>query len=354
LDLPNDLKEQAASFTSAMDRLDISAPDLVLPGLTGGDTNLSAALPDLTYSVDGQSFPDINLPETGLGDVIQEVSQYTSQLSELPTSLDEASSLAESQVKNLSQVSDVAGQLGEARDLTEMTGSLPSQEEIKKELVQETQKQAINHFQGREQQLQSAMETLAKYKKKYSSLQGLDQIPKRKPNEMRGKPLIERLLPGITLQVHRKDAWMTDFNPYVGYRFNTRLTLGAGWNQRIAYDPDRNEFDPDLRIYGPRLFGDFMIGQGFSARVEPEYINTWVPPQFSSGNSDAQGREWVFTTMAGIKKEYRFIQNVKGTMLLLYNLYDPHYRSPYGDKLMVRFGFEFPKGKKRKGPGGKA
>ena len=29
-------------------------------------------------------------------------------------------------------------------------------------------------------------------------------------------------------------------------------------------------------------------------------------------------------------------------MLLLYNIHDPHHRSPYGDKLMVRFGFEFP------------
>jgi hypothetical protein len=96
------------------------------------------------------------------------------------------------------------------------------------------------------------------------------------------------------------------------------------------------------------LFGDFAIGQGFSSRLEPEYMNTRVPPQFSSGNTDANGREWVFSTIVGIKKEYTFLRNVKGTMMLLYNLHDPHHRSPYGDKLMMRFGFEFARKKASK------
>ena len=104
-------------------------------------------------------------------------------------------------------------------------------------------------------------------------------------------------------------------------------------------------------MYGPRLFGDFVIGQGFSARLESEYMNTRIPPRFASGNADPEGREWVYSTMAGIKKDYRFLGKVKGTMFLLYNLHDTKHHSPYADKLMVRFGFEFPMKKSRAGTG---
>jgi hypothetical protein len=250
----------------------------------------------------------------------------------------------------ISEVTEISEQLIEVGEVTEMAGSLPDQQAVKEELTRKAKQQAIDHFQGKEEQLQKAMETLAKYKQKYSKLEGLDQIPKKKSNEMRGKPLVERVVPGIALQIHRKDAWMVDFNVYAGYRFNPRLIVGAGWNQRVAYDADEPQFEPDLRIFGPRLFGEFAVGQGFSGRLESECMNTRVPPQFASGNADADGREWVFSTVAGIKKEYRFLRKVKGTMMLLYNLHDPNHRSPYADKLMVRFGFEFEMKKKPKRP----
>ena len=71
-------------------------------------------------------------------------------------------------------------------------------------------------------------------------------------------------------------------------------------------------------------------------------MNTRLPPQFSSRNADPNVREWVFTIMAGVKKEFRFFKNIKGTVMLVYNLHDPQHRSPYVDKLTTRFGFEFP------------
>jgi len=46
--------------------------------------------------------------------------------------------------------------------------------------------------------------------------------------------------------------------------------------------------------------------------------------------------------MAGIKKEYRFLKSVRGTVFILFNLYDPKHKSPYGDVMNSRFGFEFP------------
>lgn len=78
-------------------------------------------------------------------------------------------------------------QLGELKD---MAGKMQDPNALKDQAVQ----QAVNHFAGKEEQLQKAMETMAKYKQKYGSLESLSDIPKRRPNEMRDKPLRERLL----------------------------------------------------------------------------------------------------------------------------------------------------------------
>src|SRR5690606_1096996 len=285
---------------------------------------------------------NIEVKDVDLGKVGEEISEYQDQIADLPASMEEASSIAEEQATKIVEANGISDQLEEVEGITEMAGSLPDEEAVKDELLQKAQQQAVDHFQGKEEQLQKAMETLAKYKQKYSKLEGLDQIPKKKPNAMRGKPFVERLVPGIALQIHRKDAWMVDFNLYTGYRFNPRLTAGVGWNQRVAYNANEYEFDPDLRVFGPRLYGEFGVGEGFSVRLESEYMNTRIPPRFTSGNADSNGREWVYSTMAGIKKEYRFLRKVKGTMMLLYNLHDREHRSPYAEKLMIRFGFEFP------------
>ena len=347
LGLPSALEEKGQALTSIVNELDVSLPKTDIPLALQED--LPPGLPGLENPLGDQGVPGLEsivVKEVNLGEVGEQVSQYQDQLSTLPSDMEEASSLAEEQGMKIVQVNEISDQIGETTKIAEMAGTMPDQQAVKDELVQKAQQQAIDHFQGKEEQLQKAMETLAKYKQKYSKLEGLDQIPKKKSNEMRGKLFIERLVPGIALQIHRKDAWMVDFNVYAGYRFNPRLIVGAGWNQRVAYDADEHQFEPNLRIFGPRLFGEFAVGQGFSGRLESEYMNTRVPPQFASGNADADGREWVFSTMAGIKKEYRFLRKVKGTMMLLYNLHDPHHRSPYADKLMLRFGFEFEMKKK--------
>ena len=375
LALPDELKEKASVLTSKIDGLDAALPTNKLPDLSlsksvpgmdipgvdipGLDNPLGAnplgkgSLPDIP-AIDGQlpdtSLPNLDLPDTGVGEVTEQVKQVTGAI---PGSTEDVPGAVEKQVMKLDQVSGVQGQIGEAEKIKGGLGDtggidIKDQEAMKKQVMEKAKKQAVDHFAGKEKQLQEAMEKLAKYKKKYSSVQSIADLPKKRPNEMHGKPLVERLVPGIALQLHRKGDWLVDFNPYLGYRFSGRLTAGIGWNQRVAYNVDLNAFNPDLRIYGPRAFGAYRIGKGFSGWLETEYMNTWVPPRFSSNPNDPNAREWVSSTMAGLKKEYRFIKSVKGTVFILYNLYDPRHRSPYGDRLNMRIGFEFPMKKKKK------
>src|SRR5690606_22360598 len=129
-----------------------------------------------------------------------------------------------------------------------------------------------------QQQLSAAMEKIAKYKQKYSSVNSIKDLAKKPPNPMKGKPLIERIIPGINSQILTKNDLLVDFNPYAGYRFTGRLTAGAGWNYRLAYNERDNNFNKAARIYGPRAFGEFKIGKGFTGHFSIEVMNTNTPP----------------------------------------------------------------------------
>ncbi|HEX5171924.1 MAG TPA: hypothetical protein VFW11_22245 [Cyclobacteriaceae bacterium] len=365
LDLPKELAEKSGQLTSLVDKYDATIPDTSSPDLNVGG-NLSLDLPKIDNPLSGRSLPginnplsgqqlptapemnlpdanlpDVNIPSTDINGVSDQISQYQNKITEAgPQNLEDVQAIAEKEASNYAQLGDVQKQMSEADQLANIS-QLKDEKAVKEKLKEEVKKQAVNHFAGKEQQLQQAMEQMSKYKKKYESVQSLAELPKKQPNPLHNKPFIERLVPGIALQIHRKDAWMVDFNPYVGYRFNEHLTAGLGWNQRIAYNFDINEFQQHFQIFGPRVYGEYKVGKGFSGRLEAEYMKTIVPSQFSSGQTDDKGREWVFSTMAGLKKDYRFVGRVKGTVMLMYNLYDPSNRSPY-ERLNMRFGFEFP------------
>lgn len=341
LALPDELKGKTDELIAMVDKLDVSLPDAEFPELDFGELNFG----DIKNPLSGTTLPelkDLNL-STDLNELTDQVKPIQEKISDVvPENINDLPSTIEDEASKMVQLDDVQKQMGEVDDLKEIAGQLNDAEAVKEKLQEEIQQQAVDHFAGKEQQLEKAMETLAKYKKKYASVQSLEDLPKKRPNPMHDKPFVERLVPGIAIQIHRKDIWLVDFNPYLGYRFNERLTAGLGWNQRLGYNFEENEFQPELRIFGPRVYGEFMVAKGFSGRLELEYMKTTVPSQFSSGKTDEKGREWVFGTMVGLKKEYSFVKSIKGTVMLLYNIYDPDHRSPYGDKLNMRFGFEFP------------
>jgi hypothetical protein len=219
---------------------------------------------------------------------------------------------------------------------------------MEKLAMEQVQKQAVNHFAGKEKELQSAMSQINKYKKKYASLSSIKDIPKRARNTMHGKPLIERLVPGISLQVLKKGTALIDFNPQAGYRFNGRLTVGTGWNERIGFLRYAHVTLKD-RIYGPRTFAEFKFKKGFAVRGDIEAMNTIVPPLITGINSaDPSSRHWVWGVFGGMKKEYTISKGIRGNLQIMYNFHDRFFKiSPYADRLNVRMGFEFPMKKKR-------
>jgi hypothetical protein len=76
-------------------------------------------------------------------------------------------------------------------------------------------------------------------------------------------------------------------------------------------------------------------------------MNTFVPSTLR-GNPDTGEREWVWSIMTGLKKEYKIYKNLKGTALIQYNLFNRYYKAPYVDRLNSRIGFEYVLKKSRK------
>jgi hypothetical protein len=368
LDLPPQYNEPLQQLTSKVDGFGLNSdfvkiPQLEIPGYSlpklDGIGNLSDV--NLKNLDVGKLSTDLNLPkvETPIGDLskvtdqVKDVSADVKNITqgnlndvkELPKTLEE-------QATKIDGVNELQKQAGVVDEYKEKLEVVKDPAQAKEQAVEVVKEAAINHFAGKEEQLKKAMDQMSKYKQKYSSVSSLKDLPKRPPNAMKGKPFIERLLPGFYFQYQQKRYNLFDFNPYVGYHISGRFTAGAGWNQRFAYDNDRDNWNQRARIFGPRVFVDFKLGKGFIAHLEGETMNTFVPSALL-GNPDSGQREWVWGMMTGMKKQYKIYKNLRGTVLLQYNVFNPKYKAPYVDRLNSRIGFEYvlkkkPAGAKKK------
>lgn len=355
LGLSVELSDKVSSLTSEIEKFSITSSDLdlgkVLPtadlALESNDLKLNTSLPQLVEekNVIEDVANDLKVPNeiTVHGSEIQELAKGDS------AAINNLALTAEQKASELAGITDIKKEADILNDYKDELAMVQEPNALKEQGIEHLQQAAMNHFAGKEQVLQAAMDKMGKYKEKYGSLTSLDNVPKRPPNEMWGKPLIERLVPAFMVQVQKEgNDLLVDLNPYIGYRFTGKFTAGAGWNQRVGYDTKINDFTAKPRIYGPRVFAEYNLWKGFSPRVEVEVMNAIVAPENQPSRMDLGTREWVWGAFVGLKKEYRFIKNVKGTALVMTRLFDPDNKSPYSDVLNVRIGFEFPMKKKQK------
>jgi len=326
-----------------------SLPDLNIPSLSAPDfqnIGLSPELADIN-----QSLP-FSKPE-GLSQLQGKFGDFKGSVPSLESIKSNPDKIIENAATNIDGVSELKEKLGkgtfEQTEFGALAKNMESPDAMKEMAVEKVKQEAINHFAGKEQALQAAMEKMSKYKLQYSNISSLSEIKKRPPNPMKGKPFIERLVPGIAIQIHVKNYLNFDFNPYAAYRLSGRFSVGLGWNQRLAMDWSTKNVIGEGKVYGPRAFGEFKLPKGFAVRLEMEALNTYVPSHISSTTGEPN-RQWVYSTMTGIKKEYRFFKNIKGFTIIQFDfvrLIKPTNNSPYADVVNMRFGFEFPFKKKK-------
>jgi hypothetical protein len=109
--------------------------------------------------------------------------------------------------------------------------------------------------------------------------------------------------------------------------------------------------------FAKNLFVNGKIGIGTFTPTEPLHVFGNIRTNstlFSSGlvsenatlnalqvsnNTIVNGK--IGGIMTGLKKDYKIYKNLRGTVLLQYNVFNPKYKAPYVDRLNSRIGFEY-------------
>lgn len=353
LDVPPEYKEPLKRLANNLDALSfnsdaIKIPPLkisgyALPGINGiGDLAPKAGeigkMPNLGKLPGTEArvgdLGGITKAVTGYEDDIKSITQGSMpDVQAIPGTIEEQAA----QIDGMEELQKQSAVLNEHKALLD---GVKDSGKAKEKVVETVKKAAVDHFAGKHEQLKAAMEKISKYKQKYSSATSIKNLPKRPPNAMKGKALVERLTPGLYFQYQQKNFYLLDVNPYLGYRISGRFTAGLGWNHRYTYDRDSRSFSSQTRIFGPRGYLDSKVGRGFIAHLEGETMNAFVPSTLI-GNPDTGKREWVWSFMTGLKKEYKIYRNLKGTALIQYNWLNRYYKAPYVDRLNSRIGFEY-------------
>lgn len=305
--------------------------ELKLPALSN-PFNLDPDLKDITGNL------------TRIQDVTGQVGQYTQDAQNLVKgNINEVKSIdktIESKVGGMEGMDQL--QKGKAVLATDSAAVADKAKEIVQEQLMNA---AQDHFAGKQELLQQAMDKMSKLKGRYSEVKSMAELPKKLPNPLKGKPFIERLVPGVSFQIQKSQYFLLDVNPMLMYRISPRISAGAGWNHRLPFDD--LIIKKEASVYGPRAAFEVKWSKGINFRLLPEIMNTTIPSAIAQSKGiDPAYREWIASLFFGIKKEFTVYKQIKGNTEILYNLYDPDGMSPYEDKLSVRFGFEFPMKKK--------
>lgn len=279
----------------------------------------------------------------GYGDDVKKVAEGNiGEVKSIPDAI-------EGKVSKLDEIQDLQKHqgLGDMQQVKDLADKANNPEALREQAQQMVIQEAKDHFAGNMEALQAAMDKMSKLKQKYSEVSSIKDLPKRAPNPMKGKPLIERIVPSVTLQFQKMPTFDIDFNPMLSYRVTGRWLVSGGWNERVGFSK-WNRVVPSERIFGPRAGGSFTFGKGYAVKAEVEKMNAIIPTSALGGDG---ARHWLWSAFVGLKRDYNLGAHIKGNMQVLYNLYDDHDSSPYSERLSIRMGFEFPM-KKRPKPAG--
>jgi hypothetical protein len=170
--------------------------------------------------------------------------------------------------------------------------------------------------------VKQAQTELLKVKKLSPMAASLKEAVEKRPNEMKGKPLRERLVPGLAFQVFRGDVFSLDLAPQIGYRFSGRLTAGVGGQYRVSINKKFEYYVQGAGVYGGRAYMDFKAFRSIYLHAEFEALQL-EDRAIPTGIEDS--KPLVYSSHFGLGKQFNMSKRVSAMMLAFYRLeYDGH------------------------------
>jgi hypothetical protein len=243
-----------------------------------------------------------------------QIQQGTQAIQKAPSALEQQAAKA-SGLDMLEQPSSathsvLGGSLSGGSDqLSAAAAANPDPDQVQQQMKQRLAQEARRHFARHSDALQEGQQQLSKLKQKYKAVQ-TEQDKFERATSLKGEPWTARLLLGSYLQFYREPSFQVDLSPFVGYRFNTRWSVGVGGSYRAAI----RRVPGSAPIYQGRMFVEGEVYRGFAAHVAYERSGL-SSPVLSRGEDRAVVDQHL---LVGIGKSYRITRKVQGTTLLLY------------------------------------
>ena len=220
------------------------------------------------------------------------------------------SPLAEQQSALEAWQADPTGMAGD--QLSSATATQP--EAMAEQAKQRALQQAKRHFAQHTEAVAKGQQQLSKLKQKYKAVQ-TEQDKFERATSLKREPWTARLLLGSYFQFYREPSFQVDLSPFIGYRFNTRWSVGVGGSYRAAFRRvPGSALSRVAPVYQGRVFVEGEVHQGFAAHVAYERSGL-SSPVLSRGEDRAIVDQHL---LVGISKSYRITQKIRGTTLLLY------------------------------------
>jgi hypothetical protein len=340
-------------LNSLYKNVNIPYPEYSIPG----DLNLPEELKVGSPSEAIEGIDKVDVTALGekakpIGDALQNVDELKDRANDLKKpdigKIDELSDKVEGKLEDIGAVDELEKQAEALEKMKAVRAKWTDPQVAKEEALNKAKQSAVNHFAGHTEQLMATMQQLSNLKAKHPHAEGVLDLFAKRQRPLKGKPFIERLLPGLAFQFQQQQSFWLDLNPHIGFKISGRFITGLGWNERIAYDFDGRDWDRHSRIYGPRSYLQFKLKGSLFLKADAEVMNAPAKSRFLNLPSDLHNRTWVWSYFGGVKKDFQLSKTFKWTMQALYNIYNPGNRSPYANRFNVRLGIELPLHKKSK------
>lgn len=245
-------------------------------------------------------------------------------------------------VNELEGVNELSAQAEEMNHLKGMKDEYKTQMDIymdsasRKEQAQKKAEEAAMEYISRNPQLmKEVQEKVNRLMKKYSVVPNSNDLSTAiKRTSLKGRSFRERLVLATNFQVLTLDPFSIDLAPTVGYRINSRFTIGLGGTYRQTF---RKDSIPAISssVWGYKNFVSYDILNSFFfysefARNTSGLIKT----------ENTNQRNWEQAWQAGLGRRFSVHRKIDMTVVLTYNLLHQKDDSIYPGRWAVKVGFQ--------------
>ncbi len=319
-----------------------------LPGSLGDITNKPLENISLDRLKENDLLKKINSEvaqsNSSIGEYQSQAQDYLSKATDIKNSIGSEEKMEGYVTSRLSNVKEVKA-LQQGTQQVEQLKAMPEQYKAQMENLQDSaylkaqakkkaEELAMNYLSEHPEIMNGIQTKMSGLMKRYSVVPNSNDLSSAvKRTSLKGKSLREHLVVATNFQLLSISPVSIDFSPQVGYKFNRRFALGAGFTYRQTFGDSIPTLSP--QVFGYKCFVSYDVLSNFFAYSEFDRNS----PGFKQ-DADKKTRLWKSAFFLGVGRRFMIHPKVEMTLVFMYNfLHEPHdpiYPRPWS----IRVGFQ--------------